>query len=79
MNTLHYVNKLPDGAITTTLCGIRIRTDHKATARAKRSAWTSCPLCELRRSLIDMGLETDPYRPEPSNHWTQPTFAGMEA
>lgn len=51
----------------------------KATARAKRSAWTSCPLCELRRSLIDMGLETDPYRPEPSNHWTQPTFAGMEA
>ena len=77
METLHYTYQLADHAHGMTFCGITITTDHTATRQAKQGAWATCPLCELRRTLIDAGLEPGPRQP-PSGHWTQPTLEGAD-
>lgn len=75
--TMHYIRPTPDGNMTMTLCGCRIITDYQATAEAKATGnWVTCPMCELAKTLEDMGLEpsTKRSKPSPRNdaNWTQP-------
>lgn len=88
MNTdtivMHYIRPTPDGNMTMTLCGCRIITDYQATAEAKSTGnWVTCPMCELAKTLEDMGLETKTPEPEPVHRhrkprrptgWTQPAM-----
>ena len=88
MNTdtivMHYIRPTPDGNTTMTLCGCRIITDYQATAEAKSTGnWVTCPMCELAKTLEDMGLETETPEPEPVHRrmkprrptgWTQPAM-----
>ena len=76
MRIMHYINAaVPDGARTTAICGARLTADVPGTADAKASGeWVMCPLCELRRTLADMGLETDPCGEPPNGKWSQGTL-----
>lgn len=71
---MHYTRQLADHAHGITLCGIRHRTDHAATSKAKQGAWVTCPLCELRKTLIDAGLEDMPDTAPNAGRWIQPPF-----
>lgn len=73
---MHYTYQLADHAHGMTFCGITITTDHTATRHAKQGAWITCPLCELRRTLIEAGLEPQPGHP--NARWTQPTLEGAD-
>lgn len=75
METLHYTYQLADHAHGMTFCGITITTDHTATRHAKQGPWVTCPLCELRRTLIDAGLEPQQRSLTPAR-WIQPTLEG---
>ncbi|ADB09283.1 MULTISPECIES: hypothetical protein [Bifidobacterium] len=74
-NILHYIDdSTPDGTRTTTLCGSPLTADRAGAASIMATgSWTMCPLCELRRTLIGMGLEADPYPERPARRrWEQP-------
>lgn len=66
---LHYTWSCADHTATVAFCGIRFTTDKAATIEAKRGAWVICPLCECRRTLLEMGLEEPPL--QPAGLWTQ--------
>lgn len=72
---VHLTKALSDHTTAITLCGMKLRTDHRAVREAKTSGpWVSCPLCEAALALDSITLE-EPDRPI---GWTQPTFTGME-
>lgn len=75
---VHLTRTLSDHTTAVTLCGMRIRTDHRAVREAKTSGpWVSCPLCEAALALDSITLE-EPEEPDRPDGWTQPTFTGME-
>lgn len=64
---------VPNGTRITTLCGSRLTADMPGAAHAQTAGdWMICLLCELRRTLIGMGLESDPYLAR--RQWGQPTL-----
>lgn len=70
---LHYINdSTPDGRRTTALCGCQLTADRAGAEQAKATRdWVLCPLCELRKTLADMGLEPDPDRNQHERKWIQ--------
>lgn len=81
MDMLHYTVTMGDHRHAVTYCGLPFVTDHAATRQVQSSGqWIMCPLCELRMTLIQAGLEPDPMesaQPADETHgpaWTQPTL-----
>lgn len=70
---VHLTYTLTDHSTARTLCGLTVRTDHKATAEAKTGPWLSCPLCEAAR-IIDATALAD----HPTGRWAQPVFEGAD-
>lgn len=71
---LHYTTTSCNRSKAVTYCGIKFVTNHAETERVKRSGqWVTCPECELRKTLDDMGLEDERHQ-EDGAGYTQPTL-----
>lgn len=48
---VHIARTLRDGTDTTTLCGLKVRTNNDLVRQVKQGPWISCPLCEAAAIL----------------------------